>query len=210
MLAVNHWRIGHRLRIQPEDCPALIQAAFELVRQVAHRALGHAVAAAGALRQVDRTGVALEPDLERAGLALDAEHLGQGHQLNVLVPTGSDQLGRENAHRAVVSREGLVEHRHRAADGRRPLGQKDLVARISQIERSLNAADAAANNENGTNPTHGRFRHGMPQGSSQKPKAKSQNAQPSPVPFGGNDRLREDSNQSVCFVGQNLNSVGIE
>ena len=76
MLAVNHGRIRHRLCVETVDGAPVRKPTLKLVRQILDRALGHAVAAAGALRQVDRACVVLEPDLEGAGLTLDAEHLG--------------------------------------------------------------------------------------------------------------------------------------
>ena len=54
-----------------------------------------------------------------------------------------DELGRLDAHGAVVGGEGLVELRHFAADGRRSLNQKDLETRGGEIERGLNAGDPA-------------------------------------------------------------------
>jgi len=75
---------------------------------------------------------------------LDALDLGVGEDLDVGVPVALDELGRLDAHRAVVRGERLVELRHLAADGRRLLDQEDLEAGGRHVERGLDAADPAA------------------------------------------------------------------
>ena len=57
---------------------------------------------------------------------------------------GRRHLGRQDAGRAVERREGLVEHRHVPADRRVLLDEVDLLARLRQLERRLDAGDAAA------------------------------------------------------------------
>ena len=58
-------------------------------------------------------------------------------------------LRREDAGGAVERGEGLVEHRHVAADGGLALDEVDLLARIGDLERGLDAGDAAADDERG-------------------------------------------------------------
>ena len=58
-----------------------------------------------------------------------------------------DHLGRQNARRAVKRRERLVDLRHLAADGRLLLDDIDLKAGVRDIERGLNARDAAADDK---------------------------------------------------------------
>ncbi len=86
----------------------------------------------------------IEGDLEVARLAFDAGNLRVGHDLDIGLPVAFDEFRQLDAHRAVVGRKRLVELGHLAADGRRLLHQIDLEAGGGEIERRLNAADAAA------------------------------------------------------------------
>ena len=70
--------------------------------------------------------------------------------VDVEVPAGLDQLGRQRAHRAVVGGEGLVELRHVTAQGRRLLDEVDLVPPFGKVERALDARDAAADDKRST------------------------------------------------------------
>ena len=60
-----------------------------------------------------------------------------------------DHLRREDAGGAVEGREGLVEHRHVAADGAGALDEVDLLAGVGDLERGLDAGDAAADDQRG-------------------------------------------------------------
>ena len=88
--------------------------------------------------------------VELAGLALEADELGVGDDLDVQVPAGLDQLGRQGAHRAVVGGEGLVELGHVATQGRGLLDEVDLVPPFGKVERALDARDAAADDKRST------------------------------------------------------------
>ena len=117
-----------RYRLCKVDVYGLVQ------RQVLIEGIGDldraALDAGGASRAfvgIDVARLFQQRDGEVSGLALDAVDIGVGHQLDVGRPVGFDELRRLDAHRAVVGREGLVELRHFAADGRRLLDQIDLV-----------------------------------------------------------------------------------
>jgi hypothetical protein len=132
------------------NCPACRKLHIELVG--ADDGAGYrAVAATGALDRVHKARVLAQPHGEIARLARDALDLGHRQNINVEVAAGLDQLGRHDAHRAVVGREGLVELRHRPADGRACIREIDLEAGIGQVERCLHPTDARAHHEHGPN-----------------------------------------------------------
>ena len=60
---------------------------------------------------------------------------------------GLDHARREDALRAVERGEGLAELAHVAADGGVLLDQDDLVAAVGDVERRLDAGDAAADHQ---------------------------------------------------------------
>ena len=55
-----------------------------------------------------------------------------------------DQLGRDDAHGAVIGGKGLVELGHDPADGGLGLHQVDIKTGIGQVQRGLDAGYAAA------------------------------------------------------------------
>ena len=58
-----------------------------------------------------------------------------------------DHLRRQDARRAVERRERLVDLGHLAADGRLLLDDVDLEAGLRDVERGLDAGDAAADDQ---------------------------------------------------------------
>ena len=141
--------VGDGLRVELVDGLALAEL---LVVRVGHDhgADRGALAAARAEVRVDEAGVVEDLGLEVAGLALEAGELGVGDDLDVEVAAGLDQLGRQGAHRAVVGGEGLVELRHVPAEGRRLLDEVDLVPALGEVERALDAGDAATEDKSST------------------------------------------------------------
>ena len=132
--------VGDRLRVELVDRLALAELLVVVVLDD-HGAHRGALAAARALVGVDEAGVVEDLGAEGAGLALEADELGVGDDLDVEVAPGLDQLRRQGAHRAVVGGEGLVELGHVAAEGRRLLDQVDLVAALGEVEGALDAGD---------------------------------------------------------------------
>jgi len=63
------------------------------------------------------------------------------------MPADLDQFGCQNSHGTVVGREGFVQLGHVAADARGFFDQTDLEAGGGKIQRCLNAADPAADNQ---------------------------------------------------------------
>ena len=60
----------------------------------------------------------------------------------------SGHLGRKDAGGAVERGEGLVEHRHVAADGRLALHEIDVLAGVGQGERGVDAGDTPSHDQN--------------------------------------------------------------
>ena len=133
--------VGDRLREGSEDGLSLPQPAVELAGQ-RHRADLGAVAAGVALLEVHVARIPPDPHLEVARLARHALDIGQRDDLDVLVAPALDELGRQDARRAVAGGEGLVQLGHPAADGSRALDEVHLEAGFGQVERGLNAGDA--------------------------------------------------------------------
>jgi hypothetical protein len=124
------------------------------IRDMGHRAGQFAGAAAGTLGDVDIAGPAPDGGRKIARLAAQPRYLAPGHQFDVHVPSDLHQFRRDDAHRTVVGRKGLVQLGHLAADRRRAFHQIDLEAGIGEIEGRLHAADATADDHYG--PGRGR------------------------------------------------------
>jgi hypothetical protein len=92
------------------------------------------------------------PDVggEVARFAFQLLEFGQRKDFDVLVAAGLNQLRRQDAHRAVVGGEGLVELGHRPADGGALLDEVYLDAGVGQVERGLDTGDAAAYHHGGS------------------------------------------------------------
>ena len=76
-------------------------------------------------------------------------HLKREKALDVpvaVVVTDFDGARGHDALRAVERGKGLAQLRHVPADGRLPIHERDLVARVGNIQRSLNARNACADN----------------------------------------------------------------
>ena len=106
------------------------------------------------MRLVHVAGLLADLDVEVAHRAAHLLHLGVGQQGDVLVLAGLGHLGREDAGRAVQGGEGLVELGHVAADAGALLDEVDVVAGVGQLERGLQAGDAAADDQRGRVDLH--------------------------------------------------------
>ena len=62
------------------------------------------------------------------------------------MPADLDQFGGQDSHRAVIGGKRLVQLGHVPADARSLFNQINLKTGRGEIERSLDAADASANN----------------------------------------------------------------
>jgi hypothetical protein len=82
-----------------------------------------------------------------ACLTLYASDFGKGKDLNVGMPADLDQFGRKNSHGTVVGGVGFVQLGHMPADRGGFFDQIDLEAGSGQVQGSLNAANAAADDQ---------------------------------------------------------------
>ncbi len=112
---------------------------------------GGAVAASRALGEIDVPGRFCELDGEAAGLAFDGFHRPAGQDLHVGVPADLDELGREDAGRAVVGGKRLVELGHDPADADPVLDHVDLHPGIRKVQGGLDTGDAGTHHHDGTN-----------------------------------------------------------
>ena len=85
--------------------------------------------------------------MEIADKAAHLFDLRVGVDVNFFVLRAVDHFGGQNARRAVKRRERLVDLRHLAADGRLLFDDIDLETRLCDIERRLNARNAAADDK---------------------------------------------------------------
>ncbi len=139
-------RAGHGLRVGFEGRCAFRQALIELTGNRNGTNLG-AVVAGCAIFEADVAGTATDRGGELACLAIQAEQVRVGEDLDVAMPVRLDQFGRQDAHGAVVGGKRLVELRHFAANGGFALGEEYLHPRVGQIQCGLDSSNAAPNHE---------------------------------------------------------------
>ena len=84
---------------------------------------------------------------EIARFALHLQQIGGCQDLDVAMAAGLHQLGRKDAHRAVVGGKRLVELGHLAANGWRALDEVDFDTRVSQVQGRLDSSDATTHHE---------------------------------------------------------------
>ena len=97
------------------DGLALSEAHIEIVLNCGW-ALLHASTTAGAEIFIYIAGLFAHLDIERTYLAFYLFHLAVSEEINIGMPTGIQQLGRENSDGTVVGGKGFVQLGHLAAD----------------------------------------------------------------------------------------------
>lgn len=144
-LAVNHVRIRHCLGERLVDGGTFLS---ELVEPVGypHRAYFHAGAAGGAL-VADIAGFLAHLHLKIAHITADVLYLRHAHQLDVGLVAGADHLGGQDTGGAIQGGKGLVELGHLPPDGRFLLDEVNRVAGFADLQRGLNAGDAASHDQ---------------------------------------------------------------
>ncbi len=147
--------VGHPLRVELVGSVTLVQVGVKGVRE-GDGANAGTLTAAGALGNVDVARPHAHGGRKVPGPPIQLEQVGVGNDVDIQVPAGLDQLGRNNAHGAVVGGEGLVELGHVAADGRLFFQQVDVQARLGQIERGLNSGYSSADDQHRTDLFSGR------------------------------------------------------
>ena len=138
---------GHSLRVGDVDGPPGGEPVLELVGDPAGRALRDAVSARGAEGRVDVPGLLGHGDLEVSRLTVDFLDLVVGHEGDVGVTGCIRHLGGQDARRAVVRGEGLVEHAHGPADRGQPVHEVDVDVPVRKIERRLYTGDSSADHK---------------------------------------------------------------
>ena len=146
-------QVGVRYRLGERDVDglALGDAGVELTRY-AHRADVAAQTAGHACRFVHTARVPQDRRLERPRHTRHRLDLGVGEEVDHLVLPHGHHLGRQDAGGAVQRGERLVEHRHVAADGARALNEVHTLAPVRDLQRRLDAGDAAADDQGGGVP----------------------------------------------------------
>ena len=145
LLAVDHVSVRHRLGERLVDGGTFLR---ELVEPVGHphRAHFHAGAAGGALI-ADIAGFLAHLHLKIAHIAADVFHFRHAHQLDVGLMAGADHFGSQDTGGAVQGGKGLVELGHLSPDGRFLFDQVDRVTGFTDLQRGLNAGDAASHDQ---------------------------------------------------------------
>ena len=147
--ARNRKDVWDGLREWPVDRLPLSQPLIELGGH-SNWTYRRASAATSAFRRVNETRLLLDCDSEIPRLPVDALHLSQGENVNVLAPADFHQTRRHGTHGAIVGGKSLVQLRHDPANGRAALGQIHLDAAVGEIKRRLHAADTASNHQGST------------------------------------------------------------
>ena len=93
-------------------------------------------------------GLLSQSDLKVSRLPCNTVNLSIGQDLDIGMPVGLDQLGREYSHGAIIGGKGLVELGHMAANARRFLDQVNLKTGSGKIKRGLDTADPSPHNHN--------------------------------------------------------------
>ncbi len=131
-LFFNSIRIGDGLRVKLVGGPLLCHPPIKPTGND-HGTDLRALSASRTLSHVDIARFVTERDGEIAGLPFYLGHFSIGHQLNVEVTAGFDQLGTDDAHSAVVRGKRLVELGHPPADGRALFGEVYPEAGVGQV-----------------------------------------------------------------------------
>src|SRR3990172_1843056 len=96
---------------------------------------------------VDVSGLPVQGYGEVSRFPFDTDHFGIGQYLYIGMSAAFNELGRFNAHGAVIGRKCLVELGHLAADRGRFIDQVNPEAGSRKIEGGLNTADPRADNQ---------------------------------------------------------------
>ena len=154
---VNHEGGGHCLGEGNMNALGSRQIFVVVIKDV-YRAVLQAGAAAGALLLINIPRFLPHGYPEVPGFTGDALHLGAGQDGNIRVPGALNKLGGQDAHGAVIGREGLVQLGHLAADSGALFYQVDLEARVRQVQGGLYSAHPSPDNHDGPYLTFNRNR----------------------------------------------------
>ena len=138
----------NRLGVELVDRLPRGQALFELARDLDGANL-HTGAASGTEIRTHVAWLLLDLGRESAYRSLQADEFCIRDDVDVGVSSHLDQLRRDDAHGAVVRREGLVQGCHLPADGRGFLCQVDPESGVCQVEGGLNPRNPCTHDQNG-------------------------------------------------------------
>ncbi len=153
---VDHGDLRNGLREGRVDRLAVSHPRFEDVIDHFPGALLDAQAAPVAGRLLDVAGFPANASAEVPDRARDLLELGVRQQCDVVVLACFRHLRRQDTGGAIERRKGLVVLRHVAADTRLALDEVDGVAGIRQLQRRLDASDAASDHQRVLVDRHGR------------------------------------------------------
>jgi hypothetical protein len=112
-----------------------------------HRTVFNTCAASGTQVHVDAAGALSDFDLEIPCRTFDSFKIRVCDQFDVQMPADLDEDGRNNSHRTVIGRKGLIQLGHSAADGRRFFKQINIVPGVCQIQGRLHSGNSASCNQ---------------------------------------------------------------
>ena len=146
---IDYRHLRNGLREWDVDRLPLTQAQVEIVRHLGLfvDACVQALQTSGAEVLVDVPGVAQYGHLVVTDVTLHLRDFRVCPERDVRVAADRGHLGGEDARGAVQRGKGLVESGHVAADGRLPLHEEHMLARVCQGQRSVDPGDAAAKNQ---------------------------------------------------------------
>ena len=139
--------LRHGLRKRDIDRAAIVHAEVKFVRDLLLRTLFRTQSAAGADVLLHKARFTADLYMEVADEAADGFNLGVGIDVDFFVLRTVNHFRRQDTRRAVERRERLVDLGHLAADGRLLFDDIDLKARLGNVQRRLDARDAAADDE---------------------------------------------------------------
>ena len=144
---VNRRDLRHRLSKGYVDCAPGIESQVKLVRHLLLRAFFRTCPTAGADIFFYKARLAADFHMEISDKAAHVLNLGIGIDVDFIILRAVDHFGRQDTRRTIERREGLVDLGHFAADGWLLLDNVDLEACLGDIERRLDARDAAADDQ---------------------------------------------------------------
>jgi len=106
-----------------------------------YRAIIPAITTPGAFLFIYRPCLFPDFKLEFSGVPSHFLYLGIGQQPDVGVPTRLNHLGGKDAHRAIISREGLIQLGHSTANAGCLFDKVYLKPHIGQVKRRLDTSD---------------------------------------------------------------------
>ncbi len=145
-LGVDGHLAGDRLGKRQVCRLPLCQPHVEFVRYTTRALLG-TVAATRALLYIHIAGFPAHSNPEVASRAVQFHYVAVGEKVYAVMASALDHLGRQDTHRAIVGREGLVQLGHATTNAGSLLHKVDLKAHVGQVNRSLDTGYPATDDQ---------------------------------------------------------------